>query len=185
MSIRNSPSSVNPVPEPCVQVRSGAWQEHVEMEDYRSERIGSYYVERATWSASAEPLTRADTTVAAPGYTWFRFWLLDTGQLADQYYDTQGNRVGMLIPVCTPLVRQGAGLVAHWLLLALWMGPWGSLRVLYEDEFDQAAGEGRLASHHVAAGEDRVRALTLAVAEGRFPPAFVRNFAMSLAKDAP
>lgn len=52
--------------------------------------------------------------------------------------------------------------------------------VFHEAEFDQAVVAGTITPVEAEQAELRIRELTLAVAQKRFPPAMVRNFTIRL-----
>ncbi|MEZ4662112.1 MAG: hypothetical protein R2911_31560 [Caldilineaceae bacterium] len=166
-------------------IESGEWQLHSHMGDYRAEWPGHMLVERATWQESA-PLQHLQiqgvepTLIAAPGYVWFRFWLPEDEQIVERYFDVDGNAVGAYIPICMSPHQDGNVYSAVRLGLALWIGQDGRVTVLNEDEFDAGVKSGAITPVQAEQAELRIRALTTAIAQRRFPPALVRNFTIYL-----
>jgi predicted RNA-binding protein associated with RNAse of E/G family len=159
---------------------SGQWQSAAHLLDYRAEWLGDVLVERATWSAAAPVLRLHDTVIAAPGAIWLRFWLMDGDQVVEKYFDAAGAEIGYYVPICLPLVRQGRELTAQHLLLALWLQHDGRLRVHHEAAFDTAVITGRLSPVAVEHAEQRIRTLTTAITQQRFPAGLVRSFQVQL-----
>ncbi len=159
---------------------SGAWQTNPSLTDYRAEWLSEVLVERATWAPTAEPQQVGDAQVAGPGYIWFRFWFLEDGQVMEKYFDAEGNPVGVYVPICMPLERENSTLSTQGLILALWIEPDGRVTVLHEEEFDAKAMAGELTPVQVEHAEYRIRELTTAIGQNRFPPALVRNFAITV-----
>lgn len=166
-------------------IESGEWQSHPLMVDYRAECPGDLLVERATWKPDtpAEHLyARMGDSVATagPNYIWFRFWLTDEQQLVERYFDANGVAIGTYIPICMPLTRRGQLFSTVGLILGLWADTEDQVTVLNEDEFDLAVSEQRLSPVEIERAEQRIRYLTTALAQKRFPPALVRNFTINV-----
>jgi hypothetical protein len=158
------------------QITSGEWQSSPLMTDYRAELFDKMFVERATWLPSA-PLQRVgDTVVAAPGYIWVRFWLLEGEEPIEKYFDPERNTIGFYLPLCMPVQRRGVGFFAHTLLLSLWLHQTGRLTVLGETAFDAAVAAGDLAPVEIEHAEYRIRTLTFEINQKRYPPGMVRTF---------
>jgi predicted RNA-binding protein associated with RNAse of E/G family len=160
-------------------ITSGQWQTSAHFHDYRSEWFSSMLVERATWMPNAPQQRIGETVIASPGYVWLRFWLLESDDLVEKYLDARGNPVGYYMPICTPLDRRGTHLYVGLLKLALWMHVSGQLTVLGERNFEQAHSAGDLTPVEVEHAEFRIRTLTTAIHQKRFPPAIVRNFTLT------
>lgn len=166
-------------------IESGEWQSHSLMTDYRAEWPGDMLVERATWIPDAPQQTlpiRGDSPVviAGPNHVWFRFWLSDDEQVVERYFNANGKAIGTYVPICQPLQRTGQIYRTDNLLLSLWIGADDQVTVLYEQEFDGAVNGNRLSPVDIERAESRIRSLTLAVAQRRFPPALVRNFTINI-----
>ena len=166
-------------------IESGEWQSHPQMTDYRAEWPGHMLVERATWQESASkkylPVQGVEPTlITAPGFVWFRFWLPEDEQIVERYFDVDGNAVGAYIPICMSPHQDGNVYSAVKLALALWIAQDGRVTVLNEDEFDAAVNSGAITPVQAEQAELRIRALTTAIAQRRFPPALVRNFTIYL-----
>lgn len=166
-------------------IESGEWQSYTQMSDYRAEWPGDMLVERATWGPTT-PLeklqTRGGSPVATigPSYIWFRFWLSDDQQLVERYFDADGQAIGTYIPICMPLTRHGQVYSTVSLLLGLWIDTDDQVTVLGEDSFEDAMANKHLSPVEIERAELRIRTLTGAVAQKRFPPALVRNFTISV-----
>ena len=162
------------------RVESGEWQRDAQMVDYRAEWLTDVLVERATWSQNATlhhlSAEMNDVVVVEPGYIWARFWFRREGWIVEKYFSPQGGSLGYLAPVCGPIEYHTGRLAADLYGLALWTDITGRVTVLGEDNFDQAAADGRLAPVAQEQAEQRIRELTTLTAQKRFPPAFVRNF---------
>lgn len=167
-------------------IESEEWRSHSHMVDYRAEWPGDMLVERTTWTASVpqqlihiqgfDPIVTADF-----GYVWFRFWLSTEEQVIERYFDREGNSIGTSIPICMPLDRRSHTYMTTGLILTLWINQDGSrVTVLNEDEFDQAIAADLLTPVQSQHAENRIRELTTAIAQKRFPPALVRNFTISI-----
>lgn len=166
-------------------IESGEWQSHPLMIDYRAEWPGDMLVERATWvpDTPAEQLqTRGGSPTATVGsnYIWFRFWLSDDQQLVERYFNADGVAIGTYIPICMPLTRHGQVYSTVHLLLGLWIDTDDQVTVLGEEEFDEAVATKALSPVETERAELRIRTLTGAVAQKRFPPALVRNFTINI-----
>ncbi|MEM7129564.1 MAG: DUF402 domain-containing protein [Chloroflexota bacterium] len=166
-------------------IESGEWQTHTLLTDYRAEWPGDMLVERATWTQNAPTDSlpvRGDSPVliAGPSYIWFRFWLSDDQQVVDRYFDSEGHAIGTYVPICQPLTKEGQIYRTEGLLLGLWIGADGQVTVLHEEEFDEAVSSQSLSPVDIDRAETRIRSLTLAVAQKRFPPALVRNFTINI-----
>ena len=161
-------------------ITNGAWQAVPHMTDYRAEWFSEMLVERATWSSTAPTRQLGGQVVAGPGYVWFRFWLLENELIVEKYFDANGKVVGFYIPICMPLQRRVNTLRVISLILGLWLQPDDRVTVLHETEFDQAVAAGTVATVEAEQAEFRIRELTFAIAQKRFPPAMVRNFSIRL-----
>ncbi len=159
---------------------SGGWQNHPEMADYRAEWLSSLLVERANWKEDAFPRSFGDVQIAGPGYVWFRFWLPEQDQVVEKYFDTDGNSVGVYVPVTEVLERRGEVWRTVELVLALWLDATGRVSVLREDDFDEAVEREILTPVAAEQAERRIRELTTAIAAEQFPPPLVRNFEINV-----
>jgi hypothetical protein len=147
--------------------------------DYRSQLLDTMLVERATWTAAA-PLQRiGETIIAAPGYIWLRFWLLESEEVLEKYFDQNRRSLGFYLPICMPIVRRGARFQSKPLWLGMWLQPNGRLVVLGEDAFEEAAAAGELSPVEVEHAEFRIRALSLEIHQKRYPPGMVRTFGLA------
>jgi predicted RNA-binding protein associated with RNAse of E/G family len=108
--------------------------------------------------------------MAAPGYVWFRFWMLKTEQLV--------RSISMMRTsyrhVCTglyALLGGDDGLVATDLILGLWILTDGHVMVLNEDEYETGCSSGLITKDEAKEAEQRIRDMTLATAKrGSFRP---------------
>lgn len=160
-------------------ITSGQWQTNPHLHDYRTEWFSSMLVERATWLPNAPIQQLGDRVIASSGFVWLRFWLLESDDVIEKYLDARGNPIGYYMPICTPLDRRGTQLYVGWLKLALWMQTSGQLTVLGEESFEQAINSGDLTPVEAEHAEYRIRTLTTAIHQKRFPPAIVRNFTLA------
>ncbi len=76
-------------------IASGDWQRQPDLYDYRYDWRNDILVERATWAESAPVQQLGPTTIAAPGYVWFRFWLAEGDHILDKYFDDGGSAIGI------------------------------------------------------------------------------------------
>jgi len=184
---------------------NGAWQSAPHMIDYRAEWFSEMLVERATWSSTAPVLHLGEQSlgeqslgkqvsskqsvngrgiggqvIAQPGNVWFRFWLLESELMLEKYFNAAGQVLGFYAPISLPLQRRTDTLRLITLVLGLWLQPDDRVTVLGEAEFDQAVITGAITPVEAEQAELRIRELTLAVAQKRFPPAMVRNFSIRL-----
>lgn len=157
---------------------SGAWQRATFMTDYRSELLDDLLVERASWDQSAPERHLGGKLIAAPGFVWFRFWFAEGEQLIEKYFDTQRKSIGYCMPISTTWRRRDTHWSATNLHLALWLDVQGHMTVLNEDHFEQLVGTEDLTESEIEHAEQRLRRLTLSIAQKRFPPPLVRNFAI-------
>ncbi len=158
----------------------GQWRAVEHMVDYRVERLSNMLVERATWDETAPTQMLRGTEVAATGYIWFRFWILQTEQIVQKYFDENGLMVGMYAPVCMPFATGGDGLMTADLTLGLWIMADGHVMVLNESEYEAAVQSGAITPEEAQEAEQRIREMTLATAKNEFPPAIIRNFELEL-----
>ncbi len=158
----------------------GQWRAVEHMVDYRVERLSNMLVERATWDETAPTQVLCGAEVAGSGYIWFRFWILETEQIVQKYFDENGRMVGMFAPVCMPFATGGDGLRTNDLTLGLWIKADGHVMVLNEAEYDAAVQSGAITSDEAMEAEQRIREMTLATAKNAFPPAIIRNFELEL-----
>ncbi|CAN5444612.1 hypothetical protein BH10CHL1_BH10CHL1_43820 [soil metagenome] len=161
-------------------ITNGVWETAPYMADYRAEWFSEMLVERVTWSPLAPLRWIGDHVIAGPGYVWFRFWLLENEIMVEKYFDAAGQVVGFYAAIGMPIQRRVSTLQLRTLILALWLKPDERVTVLHEDEFDQAVAAGTITPVEAEQAEFRIRELTLAIVQKRFPPAMVRNFTIKL-----
>lgn len=167
-------------------IESGEWQFDETLLDYRAEWPGNMLVERATWGPNTRTVTTAKlqgyepSIIAAPNYIWFRFWLSEDDQIVERYFAPHGEPVGTFLPITMELQKQGRSFQTVALILGLWIAEDGRVTVLNEPEFDAAVASGQVNPVESERAELRIRALTGAIAQKRFPPALVRNFTISV-----
>lgn len=167
-------------------IESGEWQFDESLADYRAEWPGNMLVERATWGPNARTVTTANlpgyepSIIAAPNYIWFRFWLAEDDQVVERYFSPQGEPAGTYLPITMELQKHGRAFQTAALILGLWIAEDGRVTVLNEPEFDAAVAAGNINPVESERAELRIRALTGAIAQKRFPPALVRNFTVSV-----
>jgi predicted RNA-binding protein associated with RNAse of E/G family len=156
----------------------GEWRSAAYMTDYRSERFSDMLAERATWDAAA-PVTHLDgSIIAAPGYIWFRFWLLERQQIVEKYFDAARRSVGIYVPITLPFRLADQVMSAADLSLGLWLTEDGRITVFNEAEFDAGTAGGAIDAAAAAHAEQRIRELTIEIGQNLFPPAMVRNFTL-------
>lgn len=153
--------------------------------DYRSEEFDHVLAERVTWESDAPAQQLAGVQIAGPGFVWFRFWLTEENQVVEKYFDPQGQPIGVLAPICTPLSKTESGLLATRLHLALWMENSGRLLVLGEAGFEAAVAQGIMDPEEAVWAESQIRTLTIGVTQSRFPPSLVRNLTLANPTSAP
>jgi len=162
------------------EIIPGQWRTVEYMIDYRAERLSNMLVERATWNEDALDQALSGTVVAAPGYIWFRFWVLETEQIVEKYFDDSGKVVGIYAPICKPFLAGENGLATADLLLGLWSTVDGHVMVLNEAEYEAGVLSGLISADEAKEAELRIREMTLATAKGQFPQAVIRNFELEL-----
>ena len=64
-------------------------------------------------------------------------------------------------------------------MLGLWIDPSDRVTVLGEERFDHAVGMGDISPVEAEQAEIQIRQRTLSITRGTFPPALVRNFAIT------
>ena len=147
--------------------------------DYRVEQPSEMLVERVTWDSSMPTQSLGGgmegVTIAAPHFVWFRFWLTDEDQVVEKYFDDVGSPIGMRVPICRQLEKNGGQLSTSHLLLTLWIGADERVTLLHEEAFDDAIAHEELTPVDIDLAERRVRTLTTSIAQKQFPPALVRN----------
>ena len=161
-------------------ITNGVWETATYMTDYRAEWFSEMLVERATWLPTAPVQRIGNRIIAGPGYIWFRFWLLESELMIEKYFDAAGQVVGYYAPISMPVQRRVSTLRIIKLVLALWLQPDERVTVLHELEFEQAIITGAVTPVEAEQAEFRIRELTLATAQKRFPPPMVRNFMIKL-----
>jgi predicted RNA-binding protein associated with RNAse of E/G family len=162
------------------EIVPGQWRTVEYMVDYRVERLSNMLVERATWNEDAPVQVVSDTVVAAPGYIWFRFWVLKAEQIVQKYFDDSGQEVGIYAPICKPFLDADHGLATADLILGLWNTVDGRVMVLNEAEYEAAVLSGLISADEAKEAELRIREMTAAAAKGQFPQAIIRNFELEL-----
>lgn len=178
-------------------IYSGQWQTLPAAHGYYAAMLGDIVAERLVWGRQAPTIQMGNLTIAGPGYIWFRFWLTSDLQVVEKYFDAQGQALGTQIDVCMPPgelphgLRVGPfasaekridGYSATDLLLDIWIAADGRVTVRNETAFEQAARNGALTAGEVHWAETRVRKLTSAIAQNRFPPALIRNWQLDVKK---
>ena len=162
------------------EIVPGQWRTVEYMIDYRVERLSNMLVERATWDEDAPVQVVSGTVVAAPGYIWFRFWVLKTEQIVQKYFDDGGEAVGIYAPICKPFLSGDQGLATADLTLGLWSTVDGHVMVLNEAEYEADVLSGLISQDEAKEAELRIREMTAATAKGQFPQAIIRNFEIDL-----
>ena len=164
-------------------ITSGGWRDAQHMSDYRSEWLSEVLVERTQWTDDApRQMLRgmpSGIIIADRGYIWLRFWFKKEEQLLEKYFDPRGQAIGTYVPVCGSWHQQSNRLATISLLLALWIDPTGRVTVLGEHEFDQVVEDRVLSPVDVEHAEYRIRQYTTLLNAKQFPPALVRNFAIT------
>jgi hypothetical protein len=163
-------------------IRSGEWAGRPAAAGYRCGLVGDILVERVIWDESTAPARPGAGMAAAPGQIWFRFWLLREQQIVEKYFDAAGRHLGTQVDVCMPLVLEEESWFTHDLLLDIFIAPDGQVTVRNEAAFEAAVAAGTLSPEEQERAEQHVRVLTAAIAQGRFPPALVRNFQPDMAR---
>jgi uncharacterized protein len=157
-------------------LNNGEWQAEPQFTDYRSEWLSEILIERALWTPDALVQRLGPVVIAAPNYVWLRFWLVSNDLLVEKYFDDTGQAVGYYAPICVSLQRKAGKLRMKLLTLAVWIEPDGRVTVLNEAEFDKLVSQGEVTPVEAEQAEQRIRELTTAIGQKRFPPAIVRNF---------
>lgn len=161
-------------------IESGDWQKQPGVADYFAGLVDDVLIERVIWGEGWSPVQRAGRQLAGYGFIWYRFWVWRDDQLVERYYDMSGMLLGTQIDVCTPMQIDEQ----HWqtqdLVLDIWIAPDGRVTVTNEAAFDDAVRDGVLSSDEADWAEAHVRRLTGAIAQGRFPPAMVRNWQVDI-----
>ena len=159
-------------------IASGDWQRRPYMKDYRSEWLNDMLIERAAWSEDAPEQTLGAVKIAAPGFTWFRFWLVEGDRIIEKYFDETGKSVGMYTHVGMALPQQGRSFSLIDLILGIWISGQTHVTVHNEEKFDVAVRDGIISPVEAEHAEHQIREMTTAIAGKRFPPPIVRNFAI-------
>lgn len=157
-------------------IENGEWNGLPGVADYVFGLVDDVLIERAIWGDGWRPAERAGRQVAGYGFIWYRFWLWRDDQLVERYYDREGALLGTQIDVCTPMVADEQRWRTQDLLLDIWIAPDGRVTLGNEPAFDAAVAAGVIPTEEAARAEAHVRRLTTAIAQGRFPPAMVRNW---------
>lgn len=171
-------------------IESGEWQFEESVIEYRAEWPGNMLVERATWGPNTPTMTTVKlqgaepSIVAEPNYIWFRFWLAEDEQIVERYFAPDGQPIGSYMPITMDLEKRGRAFQTIGLILGLWIAADGRVTVLNEDDFDEAVANGQVNPVESERAEMRIRALTSAISQKRFPPALVRNFTITLGSGA-
>jgi predicted RNA-binding protein associated with RNAse of E/G family len=161
-------------------IASGDWQRASAMHDYRAEWFSDILVERATWSAGTAPQQIGALMTAAPDFIWCRFWGPEASYVVEKYFDAQGIALGIYVRVGMTLPHHGRGFSLVDLLLGIWLTGNGRVTVYNEAHFDQAVKRGEVTPVEAEHAEMVIRELTTAIAQKRFPVAFVRNFTLAV-----
>jgi predicted RNA-binding protein associated with RNAse of E/G family len=159
-------------------IHSGTWNAHPDMQAYRAEKLSGLLVERVKWEDETEPRMIGATQVAGPGYVWFRFWLPESQQIVEKYFDEDGNSVGIYMPVCEPIKSEREVYRTVHLWLGLWLAPSGHVMVMNEDRFDEAVHSGEITTEQATWAEMHIRELTAEISREKMPPPLIRNFAI-------
>ena len=159
---------------------SGDWQRNTLMRDYRAEWFSDMLVERAMWSADSLIQKLGHVIIAAPEFVWCRFWVPEGNRLIEKYYTPQGDAIGIFARIGMTLPHHGRGFSLADLLLGIWLTGNGLVTVYNEAHFDQAVKRGEVTPVEAEHAEMVIRELTTAIAQKRFPVAFVRNFTLAV-----
>jgi len=159
-------------------IANGDWQLYLHLKDYRSEWLNDMLIERAAWAETAPEQRLGAVKIAAPGFTWFRFWLTEGDRVIEKYFDESGKPVGIYVHVGMALPQQGRSFSLVDLMLGLWISGQSHVTVHNEEKFDAAVRDGIISPVEAEHAEHQIRELTTAIAGKRFPPAIVRNFAI-------
>lgn len=161
-------------------IESGDWQGESGVADYFAGLVDDVLIERVIWGDGCLPVERAGRQLTGYGFIWYRFWVWRDDQLVERYYDRRGELLGTQIDVCAPMEIQER----HWrtrdLALDIWIAPDGRVTVANEAAFDAAVAAGEISEEEATWAEAHVRRLTAAIAQGRFPPAMVRNWQVDI-----
>lgn len=167
-------------------IESGEWQFEETVKDYRAEWPGNMLVERATWGPNTPTMMTVKLqgsepeVIAAADYIWFRFWLAEDEQIVERYFSPSGEPLGSYLPITMELEKKGQSFQAIGLILGLWIAKDGRVTVLNEADFDASVASGDVNPVESERAELRIRAMTSALSQKRFPPALVRNFTISI-----
>ncbi len=157
------------------EIRSGSFGKQDKIRDYRAEQFAGILVERIIWRDEAPDLHNSVVTTG-PGYVWFRFWLPRAEQVVERYYTDSGALLGTRVDLCTRVAVDDSGRHALDLIMDLWIDPSGTVTLHHEDAYEQAVAAHVLSDDEAAYAEAHLRSLTTSIAQGRFPPAIVRNW---------
>ena len=164
-------------------ISSEAWQGDSDFTDCRAEWLTDVLVERATRSDTAPEsflsIAESELRIGAASFVWMRFWFRKDNFLVEKYFNPDLRSIGMFVPICMPLQQSGEILHTESLVLGLWIDPSDRVTVVGEDDFDRAVGVGDISPVEAEQAEIRIRQMTLSITRGTFPPALVRNFAIS------
>lgn len=155
-------------------IESGQWQLLSGVADYVAGLVDDMLIERVIWGGG---LTAER---AGRGAIWYRFWVWRDDQVVERYYDRNGALLGTQIDICTPMDIQEQFWRTHDLLLDIWIAPDGRVTVTNEAAFEAAVASGEIAPEEAQWAEAHLRRLTTAIAQGRFPPAMVRNWQVDM-----
>ncbi|MCB9130728.1 MAG: DUF402 domain-containing protein [Anaerolineales bacterium] len=161
-------------------IESGDWQAQPGVADYFAGLVDDVLIERVIWGDGWDTLERTGRQLAGYGFIWYRFWVWRDDQLVERYYDRGGTLLGTQIDLCTPMEIEERQWRTHDLVLDIWIAPDGRVTVTNEAAFEAAVVQGELSREEADWAEAHVRRLTAAIAQGRFPPAMVRNWQVDI-----
>ncbi len=163
------------------EIRSGSFGIQDKLRDYRAEQLAGILVERIIWREQA-PEFHNGVVTTGPGYVWFRFWLPRVDQVVERYYTDAGALLGTRVDLCTRVTVDDSGRHALDLIMDLWIDPSGTVTLHHEDAYEQAVAAHALSDEEAAYAEAHLRSLTMSIAQGRFPPAIVRNWQVDVSR---
>ena len=161
-------------------IESGDWQKRSGVADYFAGLVDDVLIERVIWGDGWLGIERAGRQLIGYGFIWYRFWVWRDDQIVERYYDQSGALLGTRIDVCTPMEIEERQWRTRDMVLDIWIAPGGRVTVANEAAFDAAVDAGAITAEEAEWAEAHVRRLTGAIAQGRFPPAMVRNWQVDI-----
>ncbi|MEM2886276.1 MAG: DUF402 domain-containing protein [Thermoproteota archaeon] len=96
--------------------------------------------------------------------------------------DLEGDFTGYYCDVILPIAGRNGSYEVTDLFLDLWITPDGRAFVLDEDEFEEAVSKNWVSQKVARVAEKELERMIRGVAEGKFPPRLVRDYAVGKAR---